>query len=110
MRRRWARELHDEPLQGLAVPRLALTTARKAAAGGAAEALDLVIEPVDDDIAILRALITDLRPAALDELGLESVVAALADRARRSGIDDGSAVRVAVSDHGRDFDPDQPTR
>jgi len=38
------------------------------------------------DIANLRTLITDLRPAALDELGIEAAIRALGDRLARSGI------------------------
>ena len=86
-RRRWARELHDETLQGLAAVALALAGARRDASPGAlGDALELAAESLRSEIDGLRSLITELRPAALDELGLESAVAALAERAARQGI------------------------
>ena len=87
-RGRWARELHDETLQALANLRLILSAARRS---GQAEQIQYVmnqaIEQLESDIASLRALITDLRPAALDQLGLAAAIEALADRARRGGLD-----------------------
>jgi GAF domain-containing protein len=80
-RMRWARELHDETLQGLANVRFLLAAAQRT---GDAEAIAAAnaraIGQLQSDIADLRALITDLRPAALDQLGTEAAVRALADR------------------------------
>jgi signal transduction histidine kinase len=42
---------------------------------------------LESDIASLRALITELRPAALDQLGLEPALLALIDRVRLGGLD-----------------------
>ncbi|MBJ7328595.1 MAG: GAF domain-containing protein [Solirubrobacteraceae bacterium] len=84
-RRRWARELHDDTLQELAAMRIGL--ARDA--GGETvdelrEAMQRAKAELDGRIAALRALITDLRPAALDQLGtvsaLESLVARMSGR------------------------------
>jgi signal transduction histidine kinase len=86
-RGRWARELHDETLQGLAGLRIALSSARRVGDPEALrEAVEQAIGGLDLEIASLRSLITELRPAALDELGTESAVEALAERARRNGL------------------------
>ena len=70
-RSRWARELHDETLQSLAALRLSLSMAhRRGGPGVLEEAVVQAIENLDEGISNLRALVTDLRPAALDELGL----------------------------------------
>ena len=45
------------------------------------------ISQIDLEIATLRALITDLRPAALDEIGIDAAIRSLADRASRAGLD-----------------------
>ena len=47
-------------------------------------ALDDAIELITEGIADLRALITDLRPAALDELGLEAALKTLVEPRRAS--------------------------
>jgi signal transduction histidine kinase len=76
-RRRWARELHDETLQGLAGLKVMLGGARRT---GQPEALDAAIEHVTREIENLRAIISDLRPASLDELGLAPALRTLATR------------------------------
>jgi signal transduction histidine kinase len=87
-RRRWARELHDETLQGLGALRLAISAARRASDPEVwRAALDDVLGELDTEIANVRGIISDVRPAALDELGLEAAVEALADRIRSRGID-----------------------
>jgi signal transduction histidine kinase len=42
---------------------------------------------LDSEIAKLRSLITELRPAALDDLGVEAAIEHLAELARRDGLD-----------------------
>jgi signal transduction histidine kinase len=88
-RARWARELHDETLQQLAGLRVLLGGARRSGdPERIAAALDEAVEMLTTGIADLRALITDLRPAALDELGLEAALRTLAERvARQSGLE-----------------------
>lgn len=82
-RRRWAQELHDETLQALGGLRVLLAAARR---GGDAEALskatDQALEQIEQEITNLRSIITELRPAALDELGLEAALEALFERHR----------------------------
>jgi len=88
-RGRWARELHDETLQQLAGVRVLLSGARRSGdPDRVAAALDEAIEMLSDGIAELRALITDLRPAALDELGTKAALETLTARvAEQSGLE-----------------------
>ncbi|MGZ4238967.1 MAG: sensor histidine kinase [Solirubrobacteraceae bacterium] len=82
-RRRWARELHDETLQALGGLRVLLSSARRSTDVAALHAtLETAVDQLADEIASLRALITELRPAALDELGLRPALEALFNRAR----------------------------
>jgi signal transduction histidine kinase len=82
-RRRWARELHDDTLQSLGGLRVLLSSARRSADTDAIQgALDQALDQLTTEIANLRALITELRPAALDELGLGPALDALFERTR----------------------------
>ena len=88
-RRRWARELHDDTLQAMAAVRLLLSSALRR---GDAEKLDAAVREAVAELATnidgLRSLITDLRPAALDELGLDTALRALTERvAATHGLD-----------------------
>ena len=95
-RTRWARELHDETLQSLATLRLLLAAgARAQDPEKMAGALRGGIEQLDTDIATLRALITELRPAALDHLGLDAAIRGLAERMARSGLQVDVSVELA---------------
>jgi two-component system, NarL family, sensor histidine kinase DevS len=88
-RRRWARELHDETLQGLGALRVLLSSALKNDSAEASQ--DMVREAVAQighEIESLRGVITELRPAALDELGLEPAIESLVQRtAALQGLD-----------------------
>ena len=80
-RARWARELHDETLQGLAA--LHVQLASRLRTGTVEEMvvqMRLAQEQIESEMDKLRGLIADLRPAALDELGLEASVRDLAER------------------------------
>lgn len=98
-RERWARELHDEALQGLAAVRITLATAlqstgerRPARIESAAEEAMVQLE---GQINELNRLINDLRPAALEQLGLSGAIEALArESSARSGIEIGAKVEL----------------
>jgi signal transduction histidine kinase len=106
-RTRWAREIHDETVQGLGALRLKLANARDLDTdrGSASEALssavDAVLEGLGEEIDGLRHLITELRPAALDDLGLAAALEALA---RRMQAIDGLDVQTEI-DLGPEHDP-----
>jgi signal transduction histidine kinase len=87
-RQRWARELHDETLQSMSALRIGLSAAERSERPETMKAaLKQAVEQLEDGIYNLRALITDLRPAALDELGIQAAVEALVDRSDRHGIE-----------------------
>lgn len=99
-RRRWGRELHDETLQGLGALRVLLSSALRRGdfeilTGAATEA----VGHIESEIRNLRSIITDLRPAALDELGLRAAIEALADHHREM-----STLRIDASLHLPDVD------
>jgi PAS domain S-box-containing protein len=80
-RARWARELHDETLQGLAALHVLLSSPRAGASPEAmAERIRVAQEQIENEMEKLRGLISELRPAALDQLGLEASVRDLAER------------------------------
>jgi signal transduction histidine kinase len=87
-RRRWARELHDETLQGMGALRVALSAARRSEDSERwRSAINDAVEQIDEEIAALRGIIADVRPASLDELGAQAALEALADRTRAAGIE-----------------------
>jgi signal transduction histidine kinase len=82
-RRRWARELHDETLQGLGALQVLLSSAlRRGDSERREQAMREAVEHIAREIENLRAIITELRPAALDELGLKTAIEALLERHR----------------------------
>ena len=98
-RRRWARELHDETLQALGGLQVLLSSALRR---GTPEALEQSVREAVDHIATeidsLRTLITELRPAALDEIGLAAAIESLG---RRLAAVEGLEVDVRVEVGGR---------
>jgi signal transduction histidine kinase len=87
-RGRWARELHDETLQSLGGLRVLLSAAsRRSDSPATGEALQQAITDIEGAIDNLRAIISDLRPSLLDDLGLEPAIEALIDRRRQAGLD-----------------------
>lgn len=87
-RRRWARELHDQTLQDIAAVRMMLGAARKRGDRDALiDAVATAMNELSQAADTLRSLLVDLRPAALDELGIEAALDALIERVRaRSGL------------------------
>jgi PAS domain S-box-containing protein len=98
-RSRWARELHDETLQALGGLRVLLSSAHRSGdeqlLRGVAQS---ALEQLDTEIESLRVLISELRPAALDELGLDAALVALAERVGTTyGIDVRTNVEEAAT-------------
>jgi signal transduction histidine kinase len=80
-RHRWARELHDETLQALGGLRVLLSSAARLDDPAAMRAaMREAAEQLAGDIDSLRSLIAELRPPALDELGLAPALTSLAQR------------------------------
>ena len=106
-RGRWARELHDETLQGLAARRVILSSALQRGGGPELEqAVRDAIEQMTADIENLRGLISELRPATLDEIGLAAALEGLAERVAATT---GAEVHHEVSiDSGPDEAPLDP--
>ncbi|HEY4276852.1 MAG TPA: PAS domain S-box protein [Conexibacter sp.] len=104
-RARWARELHDDTLQGLAALHVLLSSGLRASSPDAMrERIGLAQEQIETAMENLRGLINDLRPAALDELGLEASVRDLAERLQTAyGIE--VDTRVALRDSDSDGAP-----
>ena len=91
-RARWARELHDSILQGLGSRRVGLSSALKS--GDVARLTNAVEEAIGDiahDVEELRALISELRPATLDQLGLPAALEDLAGR-----VEHGAGIEIEV--------------
>ena len=86
-RKRWARELHDETLQVLGGRRMRHSAALRSDADAAETraALKEGIELIDAEIDNLSGLIAELRPAALDEIGLVPALRTLGERKSREG-------------------------
>jgi signal transduction histidine kinase len=105
-RTRWAREIHDETVQGLGALRLQLANARDLGDQTAlSDAVDTVLEGLGQEIDGLRHLITELRPAALDDFGLVPALEALARRAQAmDGLD--ISTDIGLSDDARRLDPE----
>jgi signal transduction histidine kinase len=86
-RARWARELHDQTLQALGGLRVLLASSlRRSDADRLREAVGQAVEDIELEIDNLRAIITDLRPSLLDDLGLMPAIEALVDRRRHGGL------------------------
>ncbi|MBJ7328332.1 MAG: GAF domain-containing sensor histidine kinase [Solirubrobacteraceae bacterium] len=106
-RRRWARELHDETLQGLGGLKMLLSVAARGEDEERTQAAARsAMEQISQEITNLRAIIADLRPAALDELGLGPALQTLAQSfAAREGVETSAAIELG----GTRLDPDLET-
>lgn len=86
-RRRWARELHDETLQALGGLRMLYSAALRGESSEQQlrEAIQEGIGLIDEEIDNLSSLIVELRPAALDQIGLAPALRTLAERRAKTG-------------------------
>jgi signal transduction histidine kinase len=86
-RGRWARELHDDTLQVLGGLRVLLADVlRRGESGRYEAAIRQAVEDLGAGTESLRAIISDLRPSALDDLGLQPALEALLERRRHDGL------------------------
>ncbi len=100
-RGRWARELHDETLQIFGGLRVLLSgVLRRGDASRYEPAMREAVEAIERGIDGLRAIITDLRPAALDELGLRPAIEALLERRRHDGLEITAVLELPESKAG----------
>jgi signal transduction histidine kinase len=82
-RKYWARELHDETLQALGGLKVLASAARRETnPKRMIAALDQLVIGLESQIESVHAIISELRPAALDDLGLRPAIEALAQRHR----------------------------
>ncbi len=88
-RHRWAQELHDDALQGLAAIRISLAMALQSDAAGRMQGIERVaeetVERLGDQINELNRLINDLRPAPLERLGLAGALEVLVEESSARG-------------------------
>lgn len=88
-RERWAQELHDDALQGLAAIRISLATALQSEGEDRAERIEAAaaqtVERLEEQIEELSRLINDLRPASLERLGLAGALRGLAEECSARG-------------------------
>jgi two-component system, NarL family, sensor histidine kinase DevS len=73
-RARWARELHDETLQGLGALQVILTAALRHGPDSVEPAVQQAVQLIETQVQELQGLITELRPAALDDIGLAAAL------------------------------------
>ncbi|MFE7571318.1 sensor histidine kinase [Streptomyces sp. NPDC057539] len=77
-RRHWARELHDDTLQELGAVQIVLAGATASSRPDVMkDAIEQARRLISNQITSLRHLIAELRPAALDQLGLHPALEAL---------------------------------
>lgn len=87
-RRHISRELHDELGQRLSSLKMELSSLRRGRRSAKDDRIGAMMEMVDDTVAAVRRIATDLRPMMLDDLGLNAALEWLArESARRMGIE-----------------------
>jgi signal transduction histidine kinase len=96
-RRRWARELHDETLQGIAAVRVMLASSRRDDDAELRATVTRAADALQGEADRLRDIIHDVRPSSLDDLGLMAAMEALVARHADDG---GPALQLEVDlDH-----------
>lgn len=110
-RKRWARELHDQTLQSLGGLRVSLASILgRGDAGAKDERIRQAIDDIELEIGNLRAIISDLRPSLLDDLGLIPAIEAMLDRRRAAGLEITSHLVLDDPEFGPvELDPDLET-
>jgi signal transduction histidine kinase len=92
-RRHWARELHDETLQGIAAVRVMLALSRRSDEAELRLTVAQAADQLQGEVDRLRDIIHDVRPSSLDDLGLMAAMEALV---ARHAHDEGPALRLEV--------------
>jgi signal transduction histidine kinase len=109
-RARSARELHDETLQALGGLRVLLaSTVGRGDAAMKDAAIRQAIEDIELEIANLREIISDLRPALLDDLGLIPAIEALLDRRYDAALTIESDITLSAGDRATALSPELET-
>jgi signal transduction histidine kinase len=97
-RARWARQLHDETLRGMTELRMSLAAMEGADPFAAQELIQRAIAALERQAESLRSLIVDLRPTALDQLGVGAAIEALADQVERPKLEVMTRIELATED------------
>jgi signal transduction histidine kinase len=107
---RLAADLHDGPVQELTALRYGLTRARNRVQRGEPAEAEALLASIEDDLAAgvtgLRRLMSELRPAVLDEQGLE---AALQNQAQAFEAASGVSCTIETELEGRRLAPELET-
>ena len=87
-RARWARDLHDETLQNLTALQVGIALQLELGdPEGIAQAAGEAVAQLETEIGNIRSLVTELRPVALDHLGVEAAIEELAEKSRNRGLE-----------------------
>lgn len=103
-RRRISREVHDELGQALTAMKMELAAIRRDQAAGREDPtarIEMVDGLIEEAIHTVRRIARDLRPGALDDLGLEAAIEGLLEEfRRRSGVE--FSLKIEPEDLGLD--------
>ena len=97
-RARWAGELHDDVLQGFDFLRMSLAAMEGADPPAARALIGQAIVVLDREAQKLRGLIDEIRPPALDQLGIGAAIEALADRVEKPKLEVRTSVELAAGE------------
>jgi signal transduction histidine kinase len=97
-RARWASELYDETLQGFISLRMFLAAIEGADPLAARELIGQAIVDAEREAEKLRSLIVDIRPVALDQLGIGAAIESLADRVEKPKLEVRTTVELAAGE------------
>lgn len=97
-RARWAGELHDVTLHGFSSLRMSLAAMEGADPVAAQALIGQAIADLEREAEKLRGLIAEIRPVALDQLGIAAAIEALADRVEKPKLEVRTAVQLAAGE------------